>query len=403
VINDEITIKINQWNCEYRGKLSRNSDQLVGRFDCKGEKPDSVSLNRISLNSVFGLFKVNEFCLNGSDSICLNAEPDNEISNIKCLDSAGTDENILSKIDEEITYGKYGKIHSFLLFKCDKLIFEKYYYGFHKNVLHPLESATKSVISLLIGLLYDQGKFKDLSDSVSKYLSTDQNIISNNVQKTNLHQLLTMTSGITCDQNKLLFSKNREEFLLSCTKSEESGTQFEYQNWNTEMLGLIIKFTSGLYADDFAHENLFFPLGIVRYKWDIFKNKGYPLCGGSLWLRPRDMGKIGLLVLNRGIWQGKRLISEEWITASVTGHIQTGIDNDKYGYQWWISEITSGKSAYRLIWANGLGSQFIFIFPDLDMVMVTTGGNWTGRYEERSWDIFKLLQSYLCKLDGGEG
>ena len=117
--------------------------------------------------------------------------------------------------------------------------------------------------------------------------------------------------------------------------------------------------------------------------------------GGSLQLLPRDFAKIGFLVLKNGELNESRIISEEWIKESTSEKIKTHIDGDNYSYQWWNINLTSDNKNYKVIWANGWGGQFLYIIPQLNVVIATIGYN----YEYDSWAITKGIQKYLYLLD----
>ena len=152
-----------------------------------------------------------------------------------------------------------------------------------------------------------------------------------------------------------------------------------------------------MHADEYAEKYLFGPLGIQSYNWEAHKQDGtYPLTSGSLEMLPADMIKIGLLVLNKGMWNGNQVVSPGWLHESTMAHIESHIEGDYYGYQWWRISIESGNKQYDAIWANGMGSQFIFIIPELDMVIVTTGYNYE---DEKSWDIFEGLRDHLYLIE----
>ena len=116
--------------------------------------------------------------------------------------------------------------------------------------------------------------------------------------------------------------------------------------------------------------------------------------GGSLELRPRDMAKIGLMVINKGNFENRQIVSQQWIEESTSIKTETHIKGDDYGYQWWNINLQSNGFVYQTIWANGLGSQFIYIIPEIDVVIVTTGFN----YENDSWAITGGIGKYLYLL-----
>ena len=150
-----------------------------------------------------------------------------------------------------------------------------------------------------------------------------------------------------------------------------------------------------MYADEFAKKYLFEPLGITNYNWEINKQNGYPSMAGALELQPRDMGKLGLLILNSGTFSGNQVVSEEWIAESTSVKTNTHIPGDDYSYQWWNLHLKSDGKTYECIWANGWGSQIIYIFPELKVVIVTTGHN----YEGDSWTITNGISKYLYLLE----
>jgi CubicO group peptidase (beta-lactamase class C family) len=130
------------------------------------------------------------------------------------------------------------------------------------------------------------------------------------------------------------------------------------------------------YADEYAGIHLFGPLGIRERDWDYGAVDGYRLMDGSLRLRPRDMAKLGELVADRGNWNGKRVLSAEWIDESTSPLIVPDANSsERYGYLWWRFYIPTAAGIKEAIVANGIGTQLIAIFPELDLIMVTTGSN----------------------------
>jgi CubicO group peptidase (beta-lactamase class C family) len=126
--------------------------------------------------------------------------------------------------------------------------------------------------------------------------------------------------------------------------------------------------------DDFAEQYLFEPLGITNYEWDHI-NPDMIHASGNLKLRPRDMAKLGYLFLSGGVWNGERILSEEWVEESTRKQIVTRWGGG-YGYQWWIRTYQTDSGAVDSFFAAGWGGQRIVVFPGLEMVVVFTGGNY---------------------------
>ena len=140
------------------------------------------------------------------------------------------------------------------------------------------------------------------------------------------------------------------------------------------VLGAILKNSTGLYANDYAEKHLFGPLGISEFSWSQGPNNMVYTSGGDrgLWLKPRDMAKIGLLVINNGNWKGNQIVSAEWLKESTKSHVDAFFAGSECGYQWWRGEIVIGKRTLGVFYAAGHGGQYIFICPSLDLVAVFT-------------------------------
>lgn len=203
-----------------------------------------------------------------------------------------------------------------------------------------------------------------------------------------------MTSGFEPQNNELFTSENRIEFALKRPIKTKPGTTFLYDGGNTEILGAILQKKTGMFADEFAKKYLFSTLKIENFDWETNKQNGFPSMAGALNLLPRDMIKIGGLILNKGEFNENQIISKQWINESTSVKIKTHIPDDDYSYHWWNIKISSANAEYNAIWANGWGSQFIYIFPELNVVIVTTGHN----YENDSWAITSGIAKYLYLL-----
>jgi CubicO group peptidase (beta-lactamase class C family) len=292
----------------------------------------------------------------------------------------------------ELLEGEYGRYNSFLVARENRLICEEYFYSYHAEELHPIESVTKSVTSLLVGIAIEQGKIRDVNTSLYKLLPGFPHLEDREYKNLSLYHLLTMTAGFQMNEQERMMSDDRIGYALKRELIHEPGEVFQYDGGSTEILAAVIRDATGMHADKYAAMHLFGPLGIQDYNWDAHRQNGYPLTSGSLTMTPREMLRIGLMVLNDGMWNGVQVVSSEWIRKSTSAHTESHIPGDHYGYQWWRITITSGGRDFDAIWANGWGSQFIFILPELDMVIVTTGYNYE---DERSWDIFEGLKKHL--------
>lgn len=385
---DENSIRfyVPNWNCTYLGEHAGNT--ITGGFACVGEPFDSVTL--VKNNQVVRFLTEAIPGCHEADYKYTRRKPQQHYDLLTVGNSINKEDSVfIYSLIPEIVAGDYGRINSFLMIRNNKLICEEYFYGYEQNTLHQAESTTKSITSLLTGIAVDKGFITDLSESVATSLEApdfDKRIT--------LEHLLTMSSGLTPNDDELYVSNDRIATILSRELNNEPGSKFQYDGGNTELLGAIIKKKTGMFADEFAKEYLFKPLQISHYNWEIGKQNGYPCVAGSLEITPRELAKIGLMVLNKGEFQGEQVVSEDWINKSISLKTHTHIPGDDYAYQWWNLTLESEGEQYPCIWANGFGSQFIYIFPTLNTVIVTTGHN----YEFDSWSITSGIEKYLFLL-----
>jgi CubicO group peptidase (beta-lactamase class C family) len=161
------------------------------------------------------------------------------------------------------------------------------------------------------------------------------------------------------------------------------GQEFFYNTGALTLLSAVMRKATGRPLDEFARENLFAPLGITGVEWG--RVRGDSDAGGGLRLRPRDMAKIGQLVLAGGRWNGRQIVSKEWIEASTTRKLEA-TDNQSYGYLWWLGRARHNGGEVHYVGAFGRGGQAIRIVPELDLVIAVTA----GYYQDYSPQAFKL-------------
>ncbi len=285
-------------------------------------------------------------------------------------------------LSERIINREVENIHSLLILKDGKLVFEEYFYGYDKDKTHMTASVTKSVVSLLVGIAIDQGFIpgvdKKVMDFFPEYISEANIAVWKPIR---LHHLLTMSAGLDWDavsypredprqtSHQMYDSLAPIAFVFKRKAVAEPGRIYNYNSGLTMLLGEIVKRATGMSADQFAKEHLFGALGISDYYWDRFNN-GVIAADGGLFLRPRDMLKIGILVLYEGNYNGLQVVSKSWATESTSIHIAgSGVG---YGYQWRRTDAELAGKKISVIYASGLGGQKIFIIPALDAVAVIT-------------------------------
>jgi CubicO group peptidase (beta-lactamase class C family) len=298
------------------------------------------------------------------------------------LTDVGIDSEKIADMMRDILGGNDKNIHSILLIKNGKLVFEEYFYEYHRDKLHFLASVSKSITSILIGISIDQKVTAGVETRVYAFFPeyAGTRWIEQKYPIT-LQHILAMAAGV--EWNAIKYSRRDPRhntyqmyesddpigFVLARNLIETPGEKFYYNSGLTILLGGIVKNTSGLYIDEFAGQYLFAPMGITDYHWDKFQDGNIQTDGG-LHLRPRDMAKIGYMILKNGKWKDRQIVSREWVAESTKKHIDApGIG---YGYQWWIGKTIIDNQTIKVLFASGHGGQKIFIIPQLDLVSVFT-------------------------------
>ena len=183
------------------------------------------------------------------------------------------------------------------------------------------------------------------------------------------------------------------EATLNLPVEVSPSSQFSYCSASTVVLGAILTKATGMSIAEFAKRSLFDPLGLDITRWGSLPG-GWTDTGGDLQMSPRDMARLGLLMLHNGNWNGKQVISEEWVQQSIKEHESLEFNQTwgkGYGYLWWLSDVPIAGRTVHSFAASGAGGQVIAIFPDLGMVIVITGGN----YDNDEGQPFQIMQRFI--------
>jgi CubicO group peptidase (beta-lactamase class C family) len=324
------------------------------------------------------------------------------------LDSVGLEKDLFVTLVNRLNDLDGDGANSILVARSGKLVFEAYFressddddedLWSDRETVHHLQSVTKSITSLLIGIAIDQGLIGGVEEKLFDFFPEYAHLSDEEKAEITLEHLLTMSAGFEWDEgypyedprNDLRRMNNRLNYmayLLSKPVIIEPGRVFVYNSGLPIALGVIIERVSSLYADEFAEKYLFAPLGIERHHWFRWPDR-HPHTGGGLYLTPRALLKIGQLVLNDGEWAGEQVVSSAWIARS-TKALQTGRGGVEYGYLWWRGRFSHRSKQTPSIEARGAGGQRLIILPDLDMVIVFTRSNYEQMPRLRSDDIVK--------------
>lgn len=295
----------------------------------------------------------------------------------------------------EMNSENFDHIHSVIITKDKKLVFEEYFHGYDREYLHDIRSSFKSISSLLLGKAMMENKSIDVNNSILDYYS-DYNISDVRKKDITIHHALTMSSGLKLeDEDEMQWNNNDwVGYKLNLPLEHEPGKKYEYSSGAMNLLTGVIQKSTKKYLPLFLYEDVLLPLGIEKFQMRTSpKGRGY--MAGDFYLRPIDFTKFGLLVLNQGNWNGEQLISSEWIGKSTQPHIQGNWPkNSDYGYLWRLLERNVGGKEMKTIEAWGNGGQFLIIIPEIDMTITFTGGNY-NLFPEMEEKPFEILEKHI--------
>jgi CubicO group peptidase (beta-lactamase class C family) len=329
--------------------------------------------------------------------------------------SVGVDESTLAAFDKDLAAGKFDLVDSFAVFRCGKRVFERKYphdygqiYGkeaktrgplnarltgpynyfdpawhpyYHGSDLHTVQSVSKTVSSVIVGIATTRGDFKAGLDTPLLHYFDETKVknVDDRKRRITLRHVLTMTTGLDWNEEVAYDDPRNDADLMEATDdwiqyvidrpmAKEPGTVFNYSSGVSELLAYIFQKETGQDIEKYGEQYLFTPLGMNHY-W-----KRSPLglvdTEGGLFLNDQDLAKIGYLYLHDGVWDEKQIVSKEWVKQSVTPFIEAE-EGFKYGFKWWLLPQKEG-----FVWmARGFGGQRLMVFPKNDLIVTFTG--WT--------------------------
>jgi CubicO group peptidase (beta-lactamase class C family) len=361
--------------------------------------------------------------------------------------SVGLDEQVLLRLDKDMASGKYSQMmDSFAVFRCGKKVFERSYahdyakiYGkeagergplnarlagrynyfdpywhpyYHGTDLHTMQSVSKTVTSVIIGAAMQHGNFKaGVDTAVLKYFDVAKvKNVDDRKRRMTLRDLLTMTAGLEWHEDDVPYDDPRNDaslmeatndwvqYVIDKPMAAEPGKVWNYSSGATELLAYIFQKETGEDIDDYGQKYLFAPLGI-RHEWKR-TYLGVVDTEGGLYLNGSDLAKIGYLYLHEGMWDGKRIVSSEWVKESVTPYFQTDEPRFKYGLKWWLFKLPD--SAEYVWMCRGFGGQNLLVFPKESLIVTFTGWdilpNSTGKEPVPS-DFLPAVKAKTCASD----
>jgi CubicO group peptidase (beta-lactamase class C family) len=306
-----------------------------------------------------------------------------------------------------ILAGEAGFIDGLVIIKNGFLVGENYYNGFNKTTPHNVMSVSKSFLSAITGIALEQGFLDSLEEKVLPYFPEYLNSEIDSVKyRITIRHLLTMRMGIKgeaadnyAEYWRLYNSDNWIRETIETPLTSLPGQKMSYNTFQTHLLSGIITKATGRSTRAYAAANLFQPMGIDLDDWEQ-DPQGYYFGGNSMHFAPQEMAVLGWLYLNKGRINGVQVVPSDWITLTLSPSTNFSHPNEwgelknyNYAYLWWLGEI-GGEAIFM---GYGYGGQFVVVFPELNMVVVTTARNLVDPEISTNQElaIFNLIAKYI--------
>ncbi|MFP5076155.1 serine hydrolase domain-containing protein [Rhizobium sp. YIM 134829] len=308
-------------------------------------------------------------------------------------------------------------IHGVLVARRGKLVFETYRTGFDHPwgkpagtyaydaaTPHDVRSIAKSVVSLLIGVAVDRHLIRSLDDAVFDYLPQYRDLRTTEKAKITIRTLLSMTSGLVTNEDTSYADPDNTERLMAEAADpyrwvlerkvlHEPGTHWAYSSGNTMLLSAVLQTVTAMTLDAFAREALFEPMGISSAEWIRLRRSGEFAAYGGLRMRPRDVATLGQFLLDHGKWDGKQIVSKEWMAESTRLPADRSL-TDRYALLWWKGRSKrAGNTEVAWTAAYGIGGQRLYAVPDLDLIVVIMAGLYDHPQQDEI--VRSVLEDYI--------
>lgn len=275
-------------------------------------------------------------------------------------------------------YLKINNTVAFIIIKKDTIVYEKYFDGYDKESIVPSFSMAKSVVSMLIGCAIDDGLIQSIDEPITNYLPEFK---KNGFEKVTISHLLNMTSGINFNESyynpfgnaaSIYYGRNLKKEMLKLKLNPNNTNSFSYSSGDTQLLGLILESSlKGKKISNYLEEKIWKPIGMeYNASWSLDKKSGLEktfCCLNSVAL---DYAKLGRLYLKKGNWNGKQILSKEWIEKTTkSANNRSGVWY--YQNHWWISD--KEEMSFR---AEGILGQYIYVNPKTETIIVRLGRNY---------------------------
>lgn len=314
------------------------------------------------------------------------------------------DKQKVRALNEKIAQNRFKNITSIVVIKNGKLLIEEYFNGANRNTLHDTRSVGKSFASTITGIAIEEGHLKNMNQTLNEFydLTKFSNYSSKKDQVT-LKSLLTMSSGFDGSDNNSDSPGNEDKIQgtnnwmkstldLSMDHTKKVGEKWDYFTAGVMVLGDIINKSVPEGLEKYADKKLFAPLGISKYKW-VYTPQNLPYTGGGLEMNSLSFAKYGQLYKNKGLWNGKQVLSSDWVKKTLTNYFAETPDQTPYGLLFWNQRFSVNDKSYEAFLCNGNGGNKVIIFNDQPLVIIVTATAYGQAYAHSQVD--QILQEYI--------
>ena len=276
----------------------------------------------------------------------------------------------------------------------DSIVREEYYHGAAPNRRTNIKSASKSIISALVGIAIGQGRIKNIDQPLRELLPAETRGLDSLKRSITVRDLISMRSGLQStsfdNYGAWVTSSNWVRSALQRPMVDEPGGRMLYSTGSSHLLSAILTRATGMSTLRYAQENLAEPLGIELRGWQR-DPQGVYYGGNDMYLTPREMLKLGTLFLHRGAWKGKQVVPAAWVDSSFVPRTVSPFNGNQYGYGWWMRR----AHGHDIHYAWGYGGQFIFVVPDLNLVVVMTSDAVAARDGGHNRELHRILEDEI--------
>ena len=293
--------------------------------------------------------------------------------------------------------GELERLHTLLVARAGEVVREERFRGAGPGAPANIKSASKSIVSALVGIAIAEGELEGVHQPIAPFFAAELrgDSLANEKRRITIGHLLSMQSGLEPtsfgNYGEWVSSANWVRNAVRRPLVAEPGGRMLYSTGSTHLLSAILTEATDRSTLAYARERLFRPLGIELRAWTT-DPQGIYFGGNEMRLAPRELWKFGELYRNGGRWNGRQIVPESWIRESWTPRTVSRFNGHRYGYGWWIRS-SRGHDAY---FAWGYGGQYLFIVPDLELVVVTTSDAVAPRAGSHLRAVHQLLDEVVA-------